>query len=268
MIPVLLKELRGTLRERRGYLVPILYMLVLAAVTSLVYAAVDTGVQPGATASEASATDVGKAIAGTLAVLQGIAVLLVAPLVGSALVAGERERGTWLRLLASPVSRAGLLFGKATAGALYLGLLLSCSLPEALLAFGYGGLDTPALLGLYFSQALLAAVLLCLGLAVSTLFQRAWVAGLVALGGALVLTVLSVTIYGWSAATRPEGAQASRDLFERLVLDLDPLQSWFLFFQPPGPHSLVAWWSHLGLMALLGGLALLFAWTRLRRATE
>jgi ABC-type transport system involved in multi-copper enzyme maturation permease subunit len=260
---IFIKELRGTLRERRGYLIPMLYMLLLGAVVSMGYSTLEAARSDFS--YEPLPAEAGRTIAITVAILQGIAVMLVAPLVGSSLISGERERGTWVRLLASPANRGGILLGKAGVGLCFLLLLLACSLPEALLAYAYGGMDAPALLGLYFSHAVVATTMICLGLAISTLFQRSWVAALVALGSSLVLVVLTLTTYVWiSAAQHHQGHSSSVEL----LLALDPAQTWVLFFAPPSRLALVAWWCHFGMMALLGAASLAFGWVQLRKAGD
>ena len=97
MNPVLRKELRGLLRERRAWLVPMVYAASLAAIVYLFFIP--------ASRARADASELGSTLAGVVAVMQAIAVAIFAPLIGAAAVAGERERGTWTSLLASPMGR-------------------------------------------------------------------------------------------------------------------------------------------------------------------
>ncbi len=116
------------------------------------------------------------------------ALLLFVPLmglsVGAGAVAGDRERGTLLYLLAQPVSRAEVFFGKALGAAMALIAALA-------LGFGLAGLglasagdgNALAYLMLAAYTMLLAIAALGMGLVVSTLTRRASTAA----GAALVL---------------------------------------------------------------------------------
>jgi Cu-processing system permease protein len=114
------------------------------------------------------------------------ALLLFVPLmglsVGAQALAGDRERGTLLYLLAQPVSRAEVFWGKALGAALALAaaLLLGFGLAGAALAAGGG--DAGAFLGLAAFALLLALASLGLGLVISSLTRK----GATAAGGAIL----------------------------------------------------------------------------------
>ena len=114
-------------------------------------------------------------------------VILIVPLMGLSLgaqsVAGERERGSLLYLLAQPIDTLEVLLGKflglttAVLGALLLGFAVA-----AMAMSGQaGGGDVGAYLGFVALGALLAAAMVATGLLISTLASRASVAGGVAL---------------------------------------------------------------------------------------
>ena len=116
------------------------------------------------------------------------ALLLFVPLmglsVGAGAVAGDRERGTLLYLLAQPVSRAEVFFGKAIGAAMALVAALGLGFGLAGLGLASGG-DGNALAYLMLAgfTLLLALVSLGLGFIVSTLTRK----GATAAGAALVL---------------------------------------------------------------------------------
>jgi Cu-processing system permease protein len=124
------------------------------------------------------------------------AMLLFVPLmglsVGAHALAGDRERGTLLYLLAQPVSRAEVFWGKALGAALGLvaALALGFGLAGLALAAGSGG-EAGAYLALAAFTGLLALVSLGMGLVVSTLTRRAATAG-----GAALLLWLSLVFLG------------------------------------------------------------------------
>jgi len=109
-------------------------------------------------------------------------VMLIVPLMaitaGATSIAGERERGTLLYLLAQPVSRLEVLLGK------YLGLSLAlCAsvsigfgLSAAVLAWRAGGTGVASFLMLVGLTCMLAVVMLAIGLLISVCTRRAGVA--------------------------------------------------------------------------------------------
>lgn len=124
-------------------------------------------------------------------------IMLVVPLMaltaGAGSIAGERERGTLLYLLAQPVSRTQVLLGKY----LGLGAALVCSLcvgfgvSAGVLAWRAGGVGLGAFAMLVGFTCLLALSMLSLGMLISVLSRRTGVATGVGLFGWLALVFLS-----------------------------------------------------------------------------
>lgn len=121
-------------------------------------------------------------------------ILLIVPLMGLTLgamaLAGEREQGTLLYLLAQPVNQAELLLGK-TIGlslALIATLALGFGLTALLIAANGGGAEIGIYLSLLGLASLLAVASLSLGLLVSALTTR----GATAVGLALFLWLILV----------------------------------------------------------------------------
>lgn len=116
------------------------------------------------------------------------AVLLFVPLIGlsagAGAIAADRERGTLLYLLAQPVSRGEVFWGKAVGAALAViaALALGFGLAGLGLSAGGGG-DTAVYLALAGYTFLLALAALGLGFIISTLSRKA----ATAVGAALVL---------------------------------------------------------------------------------
>jgi len=253
MNPVLFKELRSLLRERRGFLVPMIYAAVLSAAVFLFFVSVEDK-NPGM---------VGATIAGEVAVIQLIVVAIFAPLVGAGAIASERERGTWLALLSSPVARWRIAAGKAAASALYVVLLLSVSVPIAALSLLFGGADLSVLAGLYATHALVGVTLALVGLAFSTMFQRTWTAALVAVGATFGLIVFTL------AMTAALGAFESRDRFLGGPMYFNICYSWVLFFAGDSDaDSRVRWLFHFLALGSLGAVSFAFVLRRLRRMCE
>ncbi len=121
-------------------------------------------------------------------------ILLVVPLMGLTLgalsLAGEREKGTLLYLLAQPINQAELLLGKfmGLALALIAALSLGFGLTGILIGLNGGGGGLRTYLVLLLLASLLAIASLSIGYLISALVQR----GATAVGLALFLWLLMV----------------------------------------------------------------------------
>lgn len=124
-------------------------------------------------------------------------ILLIVPLMGLTLgalsLAGEREKGTLLYLLAQPVTQLELLLGKfiGLALALMAAIALGFGLTGLLIGTNGGGAQVATYIGLLLLTCLLVLVSLSLGFLLSALVQR----GATAVGLALFLW-LGLTIFG------------------------------------------------------------------------
>jgi Cu-processing system permease protein len=139
-------------------------------------------------ASQASAGYSGLGGFGRTAASLVNALLLFVPLLGLSMganaLAGDRERGTLLYLLAQPVSRAEVFFGKALGGALGVSVALSLGFGLAALALASAGDgEAPAYLALVGYTLLLALASLGLGFLISALTRK----GSTAMGASLLL---------------------------------------------------------------------------------
>jgi Cu-processing system permease protein len=170
------------------------------------------------------------------------ALLLFVPLmglsVGASALAGDRERGTLLYLLAQPVSRAEVFFGKALGAALALAAALA-------LGFGLAGLGLASAgdgdAGIYLRLAgcalLLALASLGLGFVVSALTRKSATASSAALLLWLALAFLGdLGVVGATLALRPTPAALLA------LLLVNPLQT----FKLAAIHSLRATLDTLG----------------------
>jgi len=124
-------------------------------------------------------------------------IMLVVPLMaltaGAGAIAGERERGTLLYLLAQPVSRTQVLLGKyfGLAAALICSLCIGFGISAAVLAWRAGGVGMGSFLMLVGSTALLALAMLSVGMLISVMSRRTSVATGLALFAWLTLVFVS-----------------------------------------------------------------------------
>jgi ABC-type transport system involved in multi-copper enzyme maturation permease subunit len=253
MNPVFLKEVRSLLRERRGFLVPMVYAAVLSATTYMFFLG----------KWNQDAAGLGSAIAGAVTVMQLIAVAIFSPLIGAAAIAGERERGTWFSLLASPIPRWRIATGKAAASALYVLMLLSVSLPIAALSLLFGGTDLAVLAGIYVTHAIVGVTLAMLGLAISSLFQRTWSATLVAVALSLGLVIFTLALFAALDGFHTMVAPRQGPLYFNIGYSLS------LFFGGDAEvGSRVRWLWHYAALAALAAASFGFVVRRLRRICD
>jgi len=134
----------------------------------------------------------GKTTAGLLNMIMLI-VPLMALMAGAGSIAGERERGTLLYLLAQPVSRTQLLIGKFAGLACALGcsLMFGFGVSAGVLAWRTGGVGVMAYATLVGLTCALALSMLSIGMLISVCSRRSGVATGVGLFTWLTLVFLS-----------------------------------------------------------------------------
>lgn len=264
MNPVTHKEMRSLMRERRGWLVPMIYAAFLAASAAMFLLPQVLSPSPSA------AREIGSFLVGVVATLQTLALGIFAPIVGAAAIAGERERGTWTTLLASPVPRRQIVTGKLTAGFVYVLLLLCVSAPLGGLGLLMGACDLPTLLGLYLTHAILGLTLVCIGLAASSLFSRTWTATLVAAGAVVAWSVFDGAVAAALATLLQALSRGEDSAWLHLVFQFNPAYGIFLFFgsgavEPGGPFP---WLVHYTALLTLAAAAVAWTLGRVRHARD
>ncbi len=134
----------------------------------------------------------GRTTAGLLNLIM-LVVPLMAIIAGSGTIAGERERGTLLYLLAQPISRAELLLGKyiGLAVALCCSMFVGFGLSAAVLAWRAGGAGLSSFFMLIVFTCGLSLSMLSIGVLLSVLSRRSGVANGLGLFAWLLLVFVS-----------------------------------------------------------------------------
>lgn len=195
-------------------------------------------------------------------------ILLIVPLMGLTLgalsLAGEREKGTLVYLLAQPISSAELLLGKfiGLAMALTAALVIGFGLTGMLMAFAGGGSDFGVYLTLLVLSVLLAVASLSIGFLISAAVKRA----ATAVGLALFLWL--VLVYFGDLGLMGTAVVMQMDVKQLLALALaNPLQVFKIAavldlrdnLEVLGPAGIYAFRTYgMALWPLL--VSLLFAW--------
>jgi Cu-processing system permease protein len=172
------KELRDSLRNRWLWLYTIAFAGLALALSSVSMSSAGYGGFSGFGRTAASLIN---------------AVLLFVPLIGLTVGAGtlapERERGTLTYLMAQPVTRAEVIFGKYVGAVLAISVALSLGFGAAGLALAnQGSVNAETYLQMVGLAWLLALVALSLGMLISMLSRRAAMAS----GATMVLWLVMV----------------------------------------------------------------------------
>jgi ABC-type transport system involved in multi-copper enzyme maturation permease subunit len=248
MNPMIRKELRQRMRERRAWLLPTLYLLVLGGVIVVLYMTFTSrpvmmeGIQVSA---------LGQGIFLAVAYAQLSLLLLVAPVFSAGAVTIEKEQRTLAGLLTSLLSPTDIWWGKLAAALLYQGLLLVAGLPVLALTLAFGGVG-PRELGIALvSTAVVVASISATGLWCSSFFRRSVHATSVTYAIIVALSVLPVVAYAVVAT-----------LSFRAASPVEP--SWLLYPMTPNPFYTLSiglfggadraglWLGSLGFYVLLG----------------
>jgi ABC-2 type transport system permease protein len=249
--PMILKELRQRLRERRAWLLPTLYLLVLAGTVSFAYYA-STDPEMASGQREVQGADIGEAIFLTVVFTQIVVLLFMAPVFSAGSLTIEKEQRTLAGLLISLLTAPQIWWGKFVAALLYLLLLLCSALPLLAISFAFGGIEPMELFKAVGSTILVLASICTVGLWCSSMFRRSVHSTAACYGIVLVLSIVTAVVFGillshWESREfliRREGppAYVQAPLFLNPLYPLlsllgegelgqfsYPISSWFLF---------------------------------------
>ncbi len=136
--PVILKELKGRMRAKNGFLPLTVFLTLLAFFVSSIYLIFWAD-------DSLSSPDyfqiVGKSLFGAVILTELLMIGFIAPALTVGAISGERERGAFDLLRVSLLSAWELTLGKLTAAVAYLFLLVAASFPAISFAFLLGGVD-------------------------------------------------------------------------------------------------------------------------------
>ncbi len=189
--PILLKELRGTLRTRRFFWAFFLPQLLLAVIFA--------GLSFQGAVSEADSPEhTGKALFQACVWTLAGAVVLILPAFSCTALASERERRTFELLETTRMTPGAIVWGKFSAAMLYAGLFLTAALPLVQIGFLFGGVSPKEVLGAYLGLAALAAAVTALALGISAPFKGTrWPALLSYLSSALAAWPVCLFLSGF-----------------------------------------------------------------------
>lgn len=198
MNPVLLKELRVGLRERRIFAMQVIYLVFLLCMTLLFIP------QLFHSTSSENLAEAGKNFFEVLFWVQLWLLIFTMPALTCGAISGERERHSLDMVLASRLSSADLVWGKLGFALYCLTVLLFSALPLASISFFLGGVGLMGALRAYLELFLFGTLAACAGLFFSAREQRSNYATAMTYLSVLASSVLLI-FYG---ALRSEEASA------------------------------------------------------------
>ncbi len=169
--PVVMKEVRGRMRGNGSVILLSLYLGVICAVICLIYLTLTT--ESSYTAWDPSFRQgVGKAIFGTVVLLELLLVSFIGPSLTSGAITSERERQTFDLLRTTTLSARSLVLGKLGSSLAYLLLLIIAGLPIESIAFLLGGVGLEEVI-VSTLMLIVTAIFYCtLGIFFSSLMKR------------------------------------------------------------------------------------------------
>ncbi|HTP02671.1 MAG TPA: ABC transporter permease subunit [Anaerolineales bacterium] len=184
--PVIRKELRGRMRGRQAFLLLTLYLLMLAVVTGVVYAGLATTQSYTGGSLQIRQTS-GKAIFGTVVLLELFLICFIAPALTSGAITSEREHQTFDLLRTTTLPARSLVLGKLGSSMIYLLLLVFAALPIESIAFLLGGVGLEEIVISTVLMVVTAVFFCTLGMLLSSLLRRT-LAATVASYAAIILS--------------------------------------------------------------------------------
>jgi ABC-2 type transport system permease protein len=270
--PMILKELRQRLRDRRSWLLPTLYLLILSGTVAFAYYA-STVIDRQNRQLEVQGADIGTTIFLTVVFTQLAVLLLMAPVFSAGSITIEKEQRTLASLLTSLLSTPQIWWGKFVTALLYLLLLLLSALPLLALSLAFGGVDPLDLFKVVAATILVLACMSAVGLWCSTMFRRTVHSIASCYGIVLVLTVVTAVVFGisvahWSDQHPDELRTEGVPFYVQAPILLNPIYPFLDLIKDNelrrSYHPISSWL----LFVALGCLAAAFAMRRLQRSGE
>ena len=265
--PVFIREMRGRFRGARAFVLLTLFLVLMTIVTAIPYAS-----EYESHANGWSGPAMGRDVFRTLTMAQGILLGLCAPALTFGLLSGERDRGTWELLLATPLSGWRIVAGKMAAVVAYGLLLVAAVMPMIGLTFVLGGVAPRDVLMSQIAILSGAGMLAAVGIAASSMMRTTGRAAVLATAAGALLVVgpwLVFLILGFFTY-RAGGAVVSSEAEATIasIFQLSPFS--FLIGSIGVLHSSTTPWIWYGqqilLQTIVTGWLLLLASARVRGA--
>jgi ABC-2 type transport system permease protein len=191
MNPMIRKELLERMRERRGWLLPSLYLVAVCGVAAFFY--FETVADSPSAATQPADVGVGLFLATLFAQLTVL--LLLTPIFSAGAITTEREQLTLSSLLVTLLSPFEIWTGKFLAALMFIALLLVVGLPLVSMALAFGGITAADLFRTTATTFVVLSTVCAIGVLCSTIFRRSVHSTAVAYITVVALTVVTAVAY-------------------------------------------------------------------------
>jgi ABC-type transport system involved in multi-copper enzyme maturation permease subunit len=262
MNPMIRKELRQRMRERKGWILPSLYLFVLSAVVVMAYYGVAFSSR-----QEVQGSEIGVVLFFTTAYAQLALLLLLVPIFSAGALTIEKEQRTLAGLLTSLLRPVHIWWGKFIASLLFVLLLLVAGLPVVSTAFAFGGIGPWEVFMMTLTTLLILAAVSANGLYWSSAFRRSVHATAVTYVTVVALTVVTFVVF--FVATSLQGAHNWNTMRASIKIPLYFNPIFFLTMAFAPPRQLYPEWATCALIFFsIALLSFLFTLRNLRRGGE
>ncbi len=259
MNPMIGKELRQRMRERRGWILPSLYLATLGAVITLVYYIMTRDRQQG--------WQIGVGLFFTVAYTQLALLLLMAPIFSAAALTIEKEQRTMAGLLTTLLEPVQIWWGKFASSLMYVFLLLVAALPVLSVVFAFGGVGPWEVGIMTLTTVVILSTVSAISLFWSSVFRRSVHATAVSYVSVVVLTFVTFVIFMIGEMISRGGSWNEMHYGVKAPLYFNPFFFLTMSFVPAN-QLYPEWVQGLAVFVLLGVVGALLTLRNIRRGGE
>jgi len=168
--PVIVKELRGRMRGGQAFTLLTIYLGLIALFIAIVYNLLN--ISSSFTWDPSVRQTAGKAIFGTVVLLELLLLSFIAPGLTAGAITSERERQTYEILRTTLLSAPALVLGKLGSAFTFIFLLILTALPIQSLAFLLGGVGLGEMIASSLMLVVTALFFCTLGIFFSSFLKR------------------------------------------------------------------------------------------------
>ncbi len=216
--PVILKELRGRMRGGQAFVLLSIYLGVIAMFILFVYSVISPSYSFGFDPSARQAA--GKAIFGTVVLLELLLVSFIAPGLTAGAITSEREHQTYEILRTTLLSARSLVLGKLGSAFAYILLLILTAIPLQSIAFLLGGVGLGEMIASGLMLIVTAVFFCTLGIFFSSLLKRTLAATVSSYAAILFSFLVIVFIFFLIAYTEALSYNSAIEQFTEYILGI------------------------------------------------
>ena len=230
--PVIAKELRGRMRDRRTFILLTFYLSLIAAFVCMIYLFLGESTSGLAFDPDYRQT-LGKSIFGTVVLIELLLISFIGPGLTSGALTSEREHRTLDLLKTTLLTPGELVLGKLSSAVIYLFLLIFTVLPIQSLAFILGGVGLAEVVISSLLLVVTSIFFATLGIFFSSFLKRT-LAATVSSYGSILLSVFAIIFFVFSMSfittvmfsNNPNISKLNQDVFTIimwLVVSTNPI---------------------------------------------